>query len=122
MWREIWRRLQGRPQEKVMYITISGDALAKFEKLANEMDAHPKTVVGCALTLLDLIIQYAKEGGELTGKDSQGECDIVLLYENKHGQMITLPPEEDNDTQPRNILLLSDKDKRFLKKIGIKLD
>lgn len=125
MWnmRRIWNMWR-RERERVMHVTISGGALTAFEKLANDMDADPDVVFNCALCTLKWIVHHAQKGGELMGQNGNEEFVLAISYENKRGQIVSMPPQDvdSSDWKPSKTLRLSDDDKRFLKDIGIEPD
>lgn len=113
-----------KEQKEVLHVTISGDALTRFEKLANDMDASPDIVFNCALSTLEWIVQYLQEGGEVIGQNGDEEFGLGFCYENKRGQIVIMPSQDMNsgDWKPSETLRLSDDDKRFFKDIGIEPD
>ena len=104
-------------------------ALERVERLADEMNADIGMVLACALNTLEWIVQHAKQGGKLTtGHNGVEEFELSIAYNDKEGQMTTIPPQNQkdhgitDDSKPRNVPQLSEFYKRFFKDLGIEPD
>lgn len=123
MWQKIWQTWKKwqEKQKRVAHITFSEEGVAKLERLANNMDADPKMVLSCALVMLEWIVHHAQNGGEITAQNGNEEFSLVFSYENKYGQVVTIPSQDFDNVKPLKTLGLSNDDKRFLRNLGIDL-
>jgi len=117
-------RRRKKERKEALIVTMSGDALIRFNHLADEMNTNPETVLKVALNLLELSVEHIKHHGEVTLQNGDEESDLVLIYTNRQGEIVSMPihDQDDNDIKPRNTLLLSENYKRILRDIGIEPD
>ena len=97
-------------------VWLSGEAFSTLEKIAQKMNAPPETVLNCAFTLLSAARDIYKRNGALIERVNDHEVELDLQYTNNYGEEVMLSEEKEHYPG------FSERDKNFLREIGIDPD